>query len=120
MRRWEGGRRWLCLGLTIQYTRFLLNARGPDPLLTPISFSIATDINLDRHLTAKPINQQHASEMLNRTRVGLNLFQLDRSTGSEHGKLPTIKNGDYVADHSEKWWESPHNLQHYLRVQCRV
>jgi hypothetical protein len=65
-------------------------------------------------ITAKPVNEAHAREMLNRTRVWLNCFNLDRSTGSEYGKPPIIKNSDYVANHSETWFESsPYNLKHF-------
>jgi hypothetical protein len=52
--------------------------------------------------------------MLNRTRVWLNCFNLDRSTGSQYGKPPIIKNTDYIAMHSEDWWESSeYNLKHF-------
>jgi hypothetical protein len=75
---------------------------------------VATDINLHQPITALPVNEQHAREMLNRTRVWLNCFNLDRSTGSEYGKPPIIKNTDYVANHSESWWSSsPYNLPHF-------
>ncbi|KAJ7475781.1 hypothetical protein FB451DRAFT_1366476 [Mycena latifolia] len=84
-RRWEEERGWLYLGLAIR---------------------MATDLNLHLPNTAKPINENHAREMLNRTRVWLNCFNLDRSTGSQYGKAPTISNNDYMANHSENWWRS--------------
>jgi hypothetical protein len=75
---------------------------------------IATDLNLHHPNTAKPLNEQHAREMLNRTRVWLNCFNLDRSTGSQYGKSPIIRNTDYIANHSEDWWKSSeYNMQHF-------
>jgi hypothetical protein len=60
------------------------------------------------------MSEQHARYLINRTRVWLNCFNLDRSTGSEYGKPPIIKNSDYVANHSESWWnESPYNVKHF-------
>ncbi|KAJ7773192.1 hypothetical protein B0H16DRAFT_1880641 [Mycena metata] len=59
-----------------------------------------------RRTVPGPINESHAREMLNRTRVWLNCFNLDRSTGSQYGKAPTISNNDYMANHSEDWWHS--------------
>ncbi len=44
--------------------------------------------------------------MLNRTRAWLNCFNLDRSTGSQYGKPPTISNADYMANQSGDWWNS--------------
>jgi hypothetical protein len=75
---------------------------------------MATDLNLHRPNTAQPINESHAREMLNRTRVWLNCFNLDRSTGSQYGKAPTIPNSDYMANHSWDWWRSsPYNMQNF-------
>jgi hypothetical protein len=52
--------------------------------------------------------------MLNRTRIWLNCFNLDRSTGSQYGKPPTISNMDYTAVHSEDWWNSSlHNMKNF-------
>ncbi|KAJ7707789.1 hypothetical protein B0H17DRAFT_1034038 [Mycena rosella] len=92
-RRWEEERGWLYLGLAIR---------------------MAIDLNLHLPNTAKPINENHAREMLNRTRVWLNCFNLDRSTGSQYGKAPTISNNDYMANHSENWWRSsPYNMANF-------
>ncbi|KAJ7494661.1 hypothetical protein B0H11DRAFT_2156005 [Mycena galericulata] len=75
---------------------------------------MAIDLNLHLPNTAKPINENHAREMLNRTRVWLNCFNLDRSTGSQYGKAPTISNNDYMANHSEDWWRSsPYNMPNF-------
>lgn len=60
------------------------------------------------------MNEQHAREMLNRTRVWLNCFNLDRSTGSQYGKKPIIDNADFVANHSGHWWESSeYNMKNF-------
>ena len=64
------------------------------------------DINLHHPISAKPQNELHARELLNRTRVWLNCFNLDRSSGSQYGKPSVIKNTDYIANHSEGFWES--------------
>ncbi|KAG6831799.1 hypothetical protein H0H92_007476 [Tricholoma furcatifolium] len=92
-KRWEDQRGWLYLGLAIR---------------------TATDLNLHLPNTAKPINENHAREMLNRTRVWLNCFNLDRSTGSQYGKPPIISSADYMANHSETWWKSsPYNMKNF-------
>lgn len=89
VKRWEQQRSWLYLGLAIR---------------------VATDLNLHLPITAKPKNENHAREMLNRTRIWLNCFNLDRSTGSQYGKPPIISNNDYTANHSENWWQSSPSL----------
>jgi hypothetical protein len=112
-KRWEDQRSWLYLGLAIR--------SGSSSYLTKftthyhvINRRIATDLNLHLPNTAKPLNENHAREMLNRTRVWLNCFNLDRSTGSQYGKAPTISNADYMANHSENWWKSsPYNMQSF-------
>ncbi|KAH9481451.1 Transcriptional activator of proteases prtT [Psilocybe cubensis] len=92
-KKWEDQRSWLYLGLAIR---------------------VATDINLHVPTSAKPLNENHAREMLNRTRVWLNCFNLDRSTGSQYGKPPIISSSDYIANNSPKWWNSsPHNMPNF-------
>ncbi|KAI0926056.1 hypothetical protein AcV5_008620 [Taiwanofungus camphoratus] len=89
-RRWEDDRSFIYLGLAIR---------------------IATDLNLHHPNTATPANEPHARAMLNRTRVWLNCFNLDRSTGSQYGQPPVISNLDFVANHTEDWWHSsPYNM----------
>lgn len=74
----------------------------------------ATDLNLHLPTTAKPLNENHAREMLNRTRVWMNCLNLDRSTGSQYGKPPIISPRDYIANHSDRWWaSSPYNMKHF-------
>ena len=70
MRRWEEDRTWLYLGLAIR---------------------VATDLNLNQPTSVKPKNELHARELLNRTRVWLNCYNLDRSTATQFGKPATIK-----------------------------
>ncbi|KZT29605.1 hypothetical protein NEOLEDRAFT_1127315 [Neolentinus lepideus HHB14362 ss-1] len=84
-RKWDDDRSWIYLGLAIR---------------------IATDLNLHYPTTAKPKNELHSRELLNRTRAWLNCFNLDRSTSSQYGKAPIIRNTDFVACHSETWWQS--------------
>ncbi|KAI5117668.1 hypothetical protein M0805_009701 [Coniferiporia weirii] len=93
MRRWEEDRTWLYLGLAIR---------------------VATDLNLHHPNTSPPRNEQHARELLNRTRVWMNCYNLDRSTASWHGKASTIASRDYIACHSEAWYNSsPYNLPNF-------
>ena len=74
----------------------------------------ATDLNLHIPIKEKPRNERQAREALNRTRIWLNCFNLDRSTGSQYGKPPIINNADYVANHSSEWYKtSPFNIEHF-------
>ncbi|KAI0787822.1 hypothetical protein C8Q74DRAFT_1315611 [Fomes fomentarius] len=89
-RKWEEDRGWVYLGLSIR---------------------IATDINLHHPHTVQPRNEQHAREMLNRTRMWLNCYNMDRSYASQYGKAPIINNADYIANHTEFWYKSsPYNI----------
>ncbi|GBE88352.1 hypothetical protein SCP_1301670 [Sparassis crispa] len=98
VRRWEEDRCWLYLGLAIR---------------------VATDLNLHHPNTPSPDNEMHAREMLNRTRVWLNCFNLDRSTSSQYGKSSIISNSDYTANHSEYWWKcSPFNMDGFDIQLC--
>ncbi|TDL17369.1 hypothetical protein BD410DRAFT_776153 [Rickenella mellea] len=94
MRRWEEDRTWLYLGLAIR---------------------VATDINLNRApANMKPRTEQQIRESLNRTRVWINCFNLDRSTSSWHGKASTLNNADPVANASGTWYNSsPHNVGNF-------
>lgn len=75
---------------------------------------IATDLNLHIPIKDKPRDERQAREALNRTRIWLNCFNLDRSTGSQYGKPPIINNADYVANHSTEWYKtSPFNIEHF-------
>ncbi|KAI3605911.1 hypothetical protein WG66_012368 [Moniliophthora roreri] len=73
-RRWEEDRSWLYTGLAIR---------------------IATDLNLHQIPATKPHNEKQEREILNRTRVWMMCFNLDRSTATQFGKPSTIKE-DYM------------------------
>jgi hypothetical protein len=72
-RRWEEDRSWLYTGLAIR---------------------IATDLNLHHHVTVpagKALNEMQEREMLNKRRVWMICYNLDRSTATQFGKPSTIK-----------------------------
>jgi hypothetical protein len=70
-------------------------------------------------MTAKPLNENHAREMLNRTRVWLNCLNVERSTASQYGKPPTINPRDYILNNSDDWWKSsPHNMKNFDIQTC--
>ncbi len=92
-RRWEEDRSWIHLGQAIR---------------------VAMDMNLHHPNTARPRDELHAREMLNRTRAWLNVYNLDRSFGSQYGKTAMISNADYVANHSHEWWNtSEYNMENF-------
>ncbi|KAJ3986547.1 putative fungal-specific transcription factor [Lentinula detonsa] len=81
-KRWEEDRSWLYTGLAIR---------------------IATDLNLHQMPATKPQNEKQEREMLNRTRVWMICFNLDRSTATQFGKPSTIKE-DYIMRNSQEWY----------------
>ncbi|KIK62927.1 hypothetical protein GYMLUDRAFT_57708 [Collybiopsis luxurians FD-317 M1] len=82
---------------------------------------VATELNLHLPNTAKSHNEMHTREQLNRTRVWLSCFNLDRSTGSQNGKPPIISKDGFIANHSEDWWSSsPHNMKNFdIQLCCQ-
>ena len=52
---------------------------------------IATDLNLHQVSSTKPQTEKQEREMLNRRRVWMICFNLDRSTATQFGKPSTIK-----------------------------
>uniref|UniRef100_A0A0W0G6S0 Xylanolytic transcriptional activator regulatory domain-containing protein n=1 Tax=Moniliophthora roreri TaxID=221103 RepID=A0A0W0G6S0_MONRR len=71
---------------------------------------IATDLNLHQIPATKPHNEKQEREILNRTRVWMMCFNLDRSTATQFGKPSTIKE-DYIIRNSAEWFKkSPFNL----------
>ena len=52
---------------------------------------IATDLNLHQVSHTKPQTEKQEREMLNRRRVWMICFNLDRSTATQFGKPSTIK-----------------------------
>lgn len=88
-RRWEEDRSWLYTGLAIR---------------------IATDLNLHLLPATKPHNEKQEREVLNRMRVWMMCFNLDRSTATQFGKPSTIKE-DYIIRTSAEWYnKSQYNL----------
>ena len=73
---------------------------------------IAQDINLNRPIITKPLNGHNARVLLNRQRIWMNCFNVDRLTGTQYGKRPIIPNTDYFAVNSGDWWRSsPYNMK---------
>ncbi|KAH9945337.1 uncharacterized protein BXZ73DRAFT_38492 [Epithele typhae] len=89
-RKWEEDRCWVYLGLAVR---------------------IAQDLNLHYLSTAEPQNEMHAREILNRTRIWMNCFNVDKSISSQYGKNFMVLNTDYLATHSEFFYKSsPYNI----------
>ncbi|KAH7879353.1 fungal-specific transcription factor domain-containing protein [Lentinula edodes] len=88
-KRWEEDRSWLYTGLAIR---------------------IATDLNLHQASATKPQNEKQEREMLNRIRVWMICFNLDRSTATQFGKPSTIKE-DYIMRNSQDWYKK-HKYNH--------
>lgn len=57
---------------------------------------IATDLNLHHVSTTLPKTEKQEREMLNKIRVWMVCFNLDRSTATQFGKPATIKEDLYV------------------------
>ncbi|GLB42696.1 putative fungal specific transcription factor [Lyophyllum shimeji] len=94
-RRWEEDRSWLYTGLAIR---------------------IATDLNLHQVSTTKPQNEKQEREILNRTRVWMICFNLDRSTATQFGKPSTIKE-DYIMRNAKDWYKkSKYNLPYDVHL----
>jgi hypothetical protein len=87
-RRWEEDRSWLYTGLAIR---------------------IATDLNL--HIgAAKPArNETEARETINRTRIWMICFNLDKSTATQFGKPSTVREGRIIRDGPEWYNRTPQN-----------
>ncbi|KAL0578178.1 hypothetical protein V5O48_003809 [Marasmius crinis-equi] len=84
-----------------------------------IAIRIATELNLCLPPTVKPLNEVHAREQLNRTRVWINCFNLDRSMSSQYGRRPIISSGDYISNHVERWWSlSDYNIKNFDIHTC--
>jgi hypothetical protein len=60
-------------------------------VLTALVQRIATDLNLHHASTTKGKTEAQQRELLNKTRVWLICFNLDRSTATQFGKPTTIK-----------------------------
>ncbi|RDB22039.1 Protein priB [Hypsizygus marmoreus] len=94
-RRWEEDRSWLYTGLAIR---------------------IATDLNLHQVSSTKPQDEKQEREILNRTRVWMICFNLDRSTATQFGKPSTIKE-DYIMRNANNWYKkSQYNLSYDIHL----
>ncbi|KAI6043555.1 fungal-specific transcription factor domain-containing protein [Pisolithus marmoratus] len=82
-RKWEEDRSWLYTGLAIR---------------------IATDLNLHQASEIQPTTERQERELLNRTRVWMICFTLDRSTATQFGKPSTIKE-DYITRKAANWYK---------------
>ncbi|KAF8804042.1 hypothetical protein BYT27DRAFT_7194756 [Phlegmacium glaucopus] len=82
-RRWEEDRSWLYTGLAIR---------------------IATDLNLHHVPTTLPKTERQEREILNKTRVWMICFNLDRSTATQFGKPSTIKE-DFIVRNAKDWYK---------------
>ncbi|KAF9039281.1 fungal-specific transcription factor domain-containing protein [Panaeolus papilionaceus] len=82
-RRWEEDRSWLYTGLAIR---------------------IATDLNLHLVSTVKPQSERQEREIMNKTRVWMICFNLDRSTATQFGKPSTIKE-DFIVRNAKDWYK---------------
>ncbi|CAK5274670.1 unnamed protein product, partial [Mycena citricolor] len=104
-RKWEEDRSWLYTGLAIR---------------------LATDLNLHQVPSSKAFikgkgveREMNEREILNRTRVWMICFNLDRSTATQFGKPSTIKE-DYILRHgSDDWYKkSPYNSTFDVHMCC--
>lgn len=77
--------------LAIHRTCYPVRVIG-SPIIGPYpSCSIATDLNLHHVSTSKSKHEKDEREALNRARVWMICFNLDRSTATQFGKPSTIK-----------------------------
>ncbi|KAJ7485082.1 hypothetical protein B0H11DRAFT_1149994 [Mycena galericulata] len=99
-RKWEEDRSWLYTGLAIR---------------------LATDLNLHlvQNSKAHKGNEKQERELLNRTRVWIICFNLDRSTATQFGKPATIKE-EYILRHrSDDWYKkSQYNSPYDIHMCC--
>ncbi|KAJ7348619.1 fungal-specific transcription factor domain-containing protein [Mycena albidolilacea] len=96
-RKWEEDRSWLYSGLAIR---------------------LATDLNLHQVPSNKDKGKERQErEQLNRTRVWMICFNLDRTMATQFGKPPTIKE-DYILRHGNEDWykKSPYNTTYDLHM----
>ncbi|KAF9236150.1 fungal-specific transcription factor domain-containing protein [Melanogaster broomeanus] len=95
-RRWEEDRSWLYTGLAVR---------------------VATDLNLHQVSLSQPQTERQEREMLNRTRVWMICFNLDRSTATQFGKPSTI-NDDYIMRNSADWYKGSQYRDKYDIHMC--
>ncbi|KAJ7226928.1 hypothetical protein GGX14DRAFT_627532 [Mycena pura] len=99
-RKWEEDRSWLYTGLAIR---------------------LATDLNLHQvpNSKAHKMNEKQERELLNRTRVWMICFNLDRSTATQYGKPSTIKDDNILRHGGVDWYKkSPYNSSYDIHMCC--
>lgn len=98
-RRWEEDRSWLYTGLAIRWGGLFSPCAVPFYLSNSIVClnRIATDLNLHQVSNTKPQSEKQEREILNKTRVWMICFNLDRSTATQFGKPSTLKEDLYVS-----------------------
>lgn len=94
---WEEDRTWLYLGMAIRFATDL-NLHRPAALPSSSHSTVA-------RLTRSELELRER-EVLNRTRIWINCFNLDRSTSSWHGKASTINNDNDVGSRTEAWYSN--------------
>ncbi|KAF8177381.1 hypothetical protein K438DRAFT_1845777 [Mycena galopus ATCC 62051] len=96
-RKWEEDRSWLYTGLAIR---------------------LAMDLNLHQVPSNKfKGNEKQERELLNRMRVWMICFNLDRSIAAQFGKPMTIKEDYILQDGSDDWYKkSPYNTVYDLHM----
>lgn len=87
-KRWQDQRVWLYIGLGLRYV--VLCSLGSLPHHHR-DIRVATDLNPQQTPKAKPTNEQEERERLNRDRVWLNCYILDRSVSTLYGRPFTFK-----------------------------
>src|SRR6266566_5835447 len=87
-RRWEEDRSWLYTGLAIRWAHLFSKYITKLSILTcgPYNVRIATDLNLHLLPPKKPTTEQQELEMLNRTRIWIVCFNVDKSAAVQFGK----------------------------------
>ncbi|KAH8976971.1 fungal-specific transcription factor domain-containing protein [Lactarius hatsudake] len=85
-------------------------------LYAGLAIRIATDLNLHLLPQKKPTTEQQELEMLNRTRVWIICFNLDKSAAMQFGKPCTLKE-DYIMHHPLEWYKaSNHNHPYDVHI----
>ncbi|KAF7290709.1 hypothetical protein MIND_01311600 [Mycena indigotica] len=97
--KWEEDRSWMYAGLAVR---------------------LATDLNLDQVPNSKPAADETAErEQLNRTRVWLICFNLDRSLATQFGKSATIRDEDISRHQTDNWYaKSIYNSPYDIHLCC--
>ena len=92
---------WFGYQVSLIYSRVWISASDPCFFFF---FRIATDLNLHQAPSTQSLTERQEREVLNRTRVWMICFTLDRSTATQFGKQSTIKE-DYIIRNSADWYK---------------